>query len=173
MLASVEQLRGAPATTGAGPPKSSTFSALHPMVTLVFGLSFWEIAMVLAVALVVLGPTKLPELARSLGRGIREFRRATEDFKSTIDEEMNKPEPAPHRKQLAAAERKEELPRDPEVSGEVADPLQPLAPDAPVVEREAATVHAHAPRPPAASDDAPASVDADEGEETPSSESKA
>ena len=102
--------------------------------------------MILAVALLVLGPTKLPELARSLGRGIREFRRATEDFKSTIDEEMNKPEPAPQRKQIAAAERKEDKPRPPEVSDEVAEPLQPLAPDAPVVERAPATVHAHAPK---------------------------
>ncbi|MGF1508798.1 MAG: twin-arginine translocase TatA/TatE family subunit [Myxococcota bacterium] len=54
-----------------------------------FGLSFWEIAIVLGVALLILGPTKLPEMARSLGKGIREFRKATEDFKSTIEEEMN------------------------------------------------------------------------------------
>lgn len=104
--------------------------------------------MILAVALLVLGPTKLPELARSLGRGIREFRRATEDFKSTIDEEMNKPEPAPHRKQLAAAERKEDEPQPPQVSDEAAEPLQPLAPESPVVERTPTTVHAHAPKSP-------------------------
>ncbi len=58
-----------------------------------FGLSFWEIAIILVVALVVLGPSKLPELARSVGKGIREFRRATEDFKSTVDAEMNRPDP--------------------------------------------------------------------------------
>jgi sec-independent protein translocase protein TatA len=54
----------------------------------VFGLSFWEIAIILVIALVVLGPKKLPELARSLGKGLKEFRRATEDFKTTIDQEM-------------------------------------------------------------------------------------
>jgi len=54
----------------------------------VFGLSFWEIAIILAIALIVLGPKKLPELARSLGKGIKEFRRATEDFKSTMDHEL-------------------------------------------------------------------------------------
>lgn len=58
-----------------------------------FGLSFWEIAIVLAVALVILGPTKLPELARSLGKGIREFRKATDDFKSTVEEGMSEPDP--------------------------------------------------------------------------------
>lgn len=57
-----------------------------------FGLGFWEIAMIMGVALLILGPTKLPELARSLGKTLREFRKATEDFKSTIDEELHKPE---------------------------------------------------------------------------------
>lgn len=65
-----------------------------------FGLSFWEIAIILVVALIILGPKKLPELARSLGKGIREFRKATDDFKSTMDYEMNKPEEP--RKQLSA-----------------------------------------------------------------------
>jgi TatA/E family protein of Tat protein translocase len=55
----------------------------------VFGLSFWEIAIILAIALIVLGPKKLPELARSLGKGIKEFRKATEDFKSTMDSELH------------------------------------------------------------------------------------
>ena len=66
-----------------------------------FGLSFWEIAIILMVALIILGPKKLPEIARSLGKGIREFRRATDDFKSTMDYEMSRPEP-PKSKQLPA-----------------------------------------------------------------------
>ena len=61
----------------------------------VFGLSFWEIAIILVVALVIFGPKKLPDLARGLGKGIREFRKATEDFKSTMDTEMHRPDPAP------------------------------------------------------------------------------
>lgn len=69
-----------------------------------FGLSFWEIGIILAVALIFLGPTKLPELARSLGKGIREFRKATEDFKSTVDDEMHKPDPP---KQVAAPKAEE------------------------------------------------------------------
>lgn len=69
-----------------------------------FGLSFWEIAIILAIALIVLGPSKLPELARSLGKGIREFRRATEDFKGTIEDEMHKPEPPRRRADEATVE---------------------------------------------------------------------
>jgi sec-independent protein translocase protein TatB len=57
-----------------------------------FGLSFWEIAIIMVIALVVLGPSKLPEIARNLGKGLREFRKATEDFKSTVSDEMSRPE---------------------------------------------------------------------------------
>ena len=52
-----------------------------------FGLSFWEIGIILAIALIVLGPSKLPDLAKSFGKALREFRKATEDFKSTMDDE--------------------------------------------------------------------------------------
>ena len=57
------------------------------------GLGFWEISIILGIALVILGPTKLPELARSFGKGLREFRKATEEFKSTIDTEVHRPDP--------------------------------------------------------------------------------
>lgn len=66
-----------------------------------FGLGFWEIAMILGVALLVLGPSKLPDLARSLGKGLREFRKATEEFKSTIEEEAYRPDPPKLRKPAA------------------------------------------------------------------------
>ncbi|MEQ9501907.1 MAG: twin-arginine translocase TatA/TatE family subunit [Deltaproteobacteria bacterium] len=87
-----------------------------------FGLSFWEIGIILAIALIVLGPTKLPELARSLGKGIREFRKATEDFKTTVDEEMHKPDPP---KQVEAPQ-----------SEEVAELLPPEAADGEPVEQK-------------------------------------
>lgn len=67
-----------------------------------FGLGFWEIAIILGVALLVLGPSKLPELAKGLGKGLREFRKATEDFKSTIEDEAYRPDPP---KQLAVQPR--------------------------------------------------------------------
>ena len=51
-----------------------------------FGLGFGEIILVLVVALLVLGPEKLPKLAKQLGRGMREFRRAASDFQSTLQD---------------------------------------------------------------------------------------
>jgi sec-independent protein translocase protein TatB len=50
-----------------------------------FGISMPEIILILAVALIVIGPKKLPDLARSLGRGIAEFKRASQDFKESMD----------------------------------------------------------------------------------------
>lgn len=49
-----------------------------------FGLGFGEIGIILFVALIFIGPKKLPELARGLGKGIREFQNATNGLKETI-----------------------------------------------------------------------------------------
>ncbi len=43
-----------------------------------------EIMLVLAVALIIFGPAKLPELGRSIGNGLKEFRKATRDLKDSI-----------------------------------------------------------------------------------------
>ncbi len=45
-----------------------------------------ELVVILVVALLVFGPAKLPELARSLGRGLAEFRRASTDIRRTLME---------------------------------------------------------------------------------------
>jgi TatA/E family protein of Tat protein translocase len=50
-----------------------------------FGMGMPEVILILAVALIVLGPKKLPEIAKSLGRGIAEFKKATQEFKENID----------------------------------------------------------------------------------------
>lgn len=52
-----------------------------------FGMSFTEIVLILAIALVVLGPDKLPGIARALGKGLREFRRATREIQSALEVE--------------------------------------------------------------------------------------
>jgi len=51
-----------------------------------FGIGMPELLLILALALIVLGPKKLPDLARSLGRGLGEFKRATEEMKSSFNE---------------------------------------------------------------------------------------
>jgi TatA/E family protein of Tat protein translocase len=44
-----------------------------------------ELLLIMALALIFIGPKKLPDVARALGRGMREFRNATDDLKRTID----------------------------------------------------------------------------------------
>ena len=46
-----------------------------------FGIGMPELLLILALALIVLGPKKLPELAKALGKGLAEFRRATDEIK--------------------------------------------------------------------------------------------
>ena len=55
-----------------------------------FGIGMPEMILILAIALVVIGPKKLPDLAKSLGRAMREFKKATSEFKETmqIDTEL-------------------------------------------------------------------------------------
>ncbi len=50
-----------------------------------FGLGMPELLVILAVALIVIGPKRLPDIAKTLGKGMREFRKATTDFKQNID----------------------------------------------------------------------------------------
>lgn len=51
-------------------------------------LGFGEMLVILIVGLVVIGPKKLPELARSLGKGLNEFRRAALDLKTSLSVEL-------------------------------------------------------------------------------------
>ncbi len=48
-----------------------------------------ELVVIFVVALLVFGPKRLPELGRSLGRGLSEFRRASTDLKSSIESEID------------------------------------------------------------------------------------
>lgn len=50
-----------------------------------FGIGFPEMILILAIALIVVGPSKLPDLARALGRGLAEFKRATTELKETFE----------------------------------------------------------------------------------------
>jgi TatA/E family protein of Tat protein translocase len=56
-----------------------------------FGIGMPELLLLLAIALIIIGPKKLPDLAKSLGRAMREFKKATNEFKETIqiDEDLS------------------------------------------------------------------------------------
>ena len=51
-------------------------------------LGFSEMLMIFVIALLVFGPKKLPELGKSLGKGIREFKKATEELKSNWEDHV-------------------------------------------------------------------------------------
>ncbi len=50
-----------------------------------FGIGMPEMILILAIALIVIGPKKLPDLAKSLGRAFAEFKRATSELKETLE----------------------------------------------------------------------------------------
>ena len=50
-----------------------------------FGIGMPELLLLLAIALIVVGPKKLPELAKALGRGIAEFKKATNELKESFE----------------------------------------------------------------------------------------
>ncbi len=58
-----------------------------------FGIGIQELGIVLVVALLVFGPKRLPELARTLGKGMAEFRKASSDLRRTVNLELNDPPP--------------------------------------------------------------------------------
>ena len=62
-----------------------------------FGIGATELVVIFAIALIVLGPKRLPELARSLGRGIAEFRRASTDLQREFMDASSEARIAPPR----------------------------------------------------------------------------
>jgi Tat protein translocase TatB subunit len=50
-----------------------------------FGISMPEIIIVMVIALIVIGPSKLPDLAKAIGKGLAELRKATQDIKESLD----------------------------------------------------------------------------------------
>jgi len=81
----------------------------------VFGIGFPELLMILAIALLVIGPRRLPDIAKALGRAMGEFKRATDEFKQTLNEETR------------AAEIREQIMKGGKIHPPAAD--RPAAPD--------------------------------------------
>lgn len=64
-----------------------------------FGLSFTHLVLLAIIALVVLGPEQLPEVARTIARLLNEWKRATSDIQTsltrTFNDDLNRPPPVP------------------------------------------------------------------------------
>lgn len=50
-----------------------------------FGIGLPELIIIMVIALIVIGPSKLPDLARALGKGMAEFRKATQEIKESLE----------------------------------------------------------------------------------------
>lgn len=57
-----------------------------------FGIGLPELIIIMVVALLVVGPSKLPELAKSIGKALSEFRKMADEVKETIEEEITETE---------------------------------------------------------------------------------
>lgn len=54
-----------------------------------FGIGTGEILIILVIALIIVGPHKLPELAKMLGKGFTEFKKAADDLKDSVNAEIH------------------------------------------------------------------------------------
>lgn len=73
-----------------------------------FGIGGPELLIIVVVALIVIGPSKLPQMMRSMGKGLAEFKRMSNDVKSTLDHEIQQAESDTRKKEAeqALAEKK-------------------------------------------------------------------
>ncbi|WP_291327335.1 Sec-independent protein translocase protein TatB [Desulfovibrio sp. UCD-KL4C] len=77
-----------------------------------FGIGTTELIVILVVALIIIGPQKLPELIKNLGRGLSEVKKMSNDVKSTLDAEVTA---ADNERQAKEDRAKEEARRKAEV----------------------------------------------------------
>jgi Tat protein translocase TatB subunit len=100
-----------------------------------FGIGMPELAVILVVALVVLGPRRLPEMARALGKGLAEFRKVTGDVNKEIQSarDLIEKEAREHERLARELEREKRLarprPEEAKASGGEPDGPPPPAPE--------------------------------------------
>ncbi len=90
-----------------------------------FGIGIQELAIIFVVALLIFGPKRLPEFARSLGKGLAEFRRASSDLRQSFSLDADPPAPAPPRNSPEDDPRVSE--NEPEPPPQAVDAAEPEA----------------------------------------------
>jgi TatA/E family protein of Tat protein translocase len=88
-----------------------------------FDIGLQEMLVIGVLALLVFGPSKLPELGRMVGRALREFRRASDEFRSTVETNLhiNDPDPPPPEPVLGSTE--------PAPAAPLPSELEPVSPE--------------------------------------------
>jgi sec-independent protein translocase protein TatB len=123
-----------------------------------FGLGFGEIVIILVLALVLLGPQKLPEVAKQLGKGLRDFKKASDDLKGQFEKEFYAEERKAERARVAPPTASAPVPAAPPgpvplasaenipgLDAALFEPDAPAAPAAPVAPDSTAASGAAAP----------------------------
>ncbi len=64
---------------------------MHTTFAFIGGLGGWEILLIVMVLLIFFGAKRIPELAKGLGKGIKEFKDATKEIKDEIEKEDTRP----------------------------------------------------------------------------------
>jgi len=91
-----------------------------------------ELFLILVIALIVFGPKKLPEIGKNMGRMIGEFRKASQDFQRTIEDEVAAVNRAVETPPAQAQPAPKPLPTAAEAPPAVAPPVAPTVPREPV-----------------------------------------
>jgi sec-independent protein translocase protein TatA len=93
-----------------------------------------ELIVIFVIALIVFGPKKLPDLGKSLGKSIAEFKRASNELRNTLEEEVRLEE---RKTALASSSTPIESPADLTAAQHTTPPAEPPAPLADTVSRVA------------------------------------
>ena len=97
--------------------------------------SFQDSIFIFFIALLIFGPKKLPELARQLGKLMAEFRRASNEFRMQMEDELRLSEQAEQQKKIAAMEAAAPVPAASEVENTIAPPHEGDAMEEEPIER--------------------------------------
>ena len=100
-------------------------------------LGFPELMIIMVIALIIFGPRKLPELGRSLGKSIGEFKKASNELKSTLEEEIRMEEVKEERAKIQAEQASALTVNDaaPKATDHEIYPPTEVSPEAPTVSR--------------------------------------
>ena len=98
-------------------------------------LGVMELVIIMVIALIIFGPRKLPELGRSLGKSIGEFRRASNELKSTLEDEIRMEEVKEQRSKIEAEQDSAVEAPPPGAASQDIYPPTDASPDEPTVSR--------------------------------------